>query len=168
MRNLIGSIVAAGIVLALVPPAAAKPRALAPQHARDRDSRATVLNLRMQSIDLQIDILRDRGMIGREEARDLHQQSRMLERRLYGLGAREADDVELGIDRLQDRVRLARDDGRIGGHIFDRAESGRFDDGDRYTYDADRYEREGYRRADPRGDPFARFEEIRRRDEHRL
>lgn len=121
----------------------------------------------MQSIELQIDTLRDRGMIGRDEARELQQQSRMLERRLYGLSPREMEDVELGIDRLEDRVRLARDDGRIGGHLFDRAENGRFDDGDRYADDEGRYDRDDYRRADPRGDPFARLEQIRRRDEHR-
>ena len=167
MRKLLFPLLAGGLAFAASAPAAAGHRAAAPHRIHKSDNSATVLNLRMQSIELQIDILRDRGMIGREEARELQQQSRMLERRLYGLSPREVEDVEMGIDRLEDRVRLARDDGRIGGHLFDRGDNRRFDDGDRYANDEDRYHRDDYRRADPRGDPFARLEQIRRRDEHR-
>ena len=166
MRNLSLSILAAGVAIAMAAPAAAEHKA--PQRTHQRATSASVLNLRMQSIELQIDMLRDRGMIGRDEARELHRQSRVLEQRLYDLGAREVGDVELGIDRLEDRVRLARDDARIGGTIFDRGDFGRFDDGGRDEFDADDYDRDSFSRADPRGDPFERLEEIRRRTEHRL
>ena len=62
-----------------------------------------------------------------EQARDLRQQSRVLEERLIGLTARDAGDVELGISRLQQRVRVASDDA-LWGHAFAREDEHRFDD----------------------------------------
>ena len=135
-------IAVAGSAFFAAAPAAAEHRSVAPQH---RYSAATTLGLRMRSIELQIDILRDRGQIGRAEAEVLHRQSRILQRRLYGMSQREAREVEIGIDRLEDRVRFAADDARIGGHLFDReADRGRLDDEDRYERDrsAYRYDRD--------------------------
>ena len=142
MRTSLVVIAAAGAAFFAAAPASAQHRSAAPQHRRSAES---MLGLRMRSVELQIDILRDRGLIGRAEAEELHRQSRLLERRLYGMSNREARDVELGIDRLENRVRLAADDARMGGHIFDReADRGRFDDEDRYERDrsAYRYDRD--------------------------
>ena len=141
MRTSLVVIAAAGAAFFAAAPASAQRGNAAPQH---RYSPASTLSLRVRSVELQIDILRDRGMIGRNEAQELHRQSRLLERRLYGMSSREARDVELGIDRLEDRVRFAADDARMGGHIFDREAENRFDDEDRYDRDrsAYRYDRD--------------------------
>ena len=142
MRSSLFVIAVAGAAFFAAAPASAQHRNAAPQH---RYSAASTLGLRMRSVELQIDILRDRGQIGRAEAEELHRQSRLLERRLYGMTGREAREVELGIARLENRVRFAADDARIGGHLFDREADRRFDDGDRferedraYRYDRDR------------------------------
>ncbi len=142
MRTSVVAIAVASVAFFAAAPVQAQHRNAAPQH---RYSAASTLGLRMRSVELQIDILRDRGQIGRAEAEELHRQSRILERRLYGMTGREARDIELGIDRLENRVRFAADDARIGGHLFDReADRGRLDDEDRYERDrsAYRYDRD--------------------------
>lgn len=161
MRKLFLSILAAGAAMAFAPAAAAGP----PTRAHHRDNEASTLALRLRSIEIQIDIMSGRQMIGREEARDLRQQARRLEPRLYGLSRREAADVELAVDRLQARLRSAADGARLGDYASNRRALGRFDDGDRYRRDEDYYDRDAYQRADPRGDPFAIWEERDRRDQ---
>lgn len=161
MRKLFLSILAAGAALAVVAPAGAAP----PAKTHHRDNQASTLGLRLRSIEIQIDIMSDRQMVGREEARDLRQQARRLEQRLYGLSRREAADVELAVDRLQARLRSAADGARLGDTALSRPALGRFDDGDRYRRDEDYYDRDAYQRADPRGDPFAIWEERDRRDQ---
>lgn len=161
MRKLLLPILAAGAVLVFASPAAAAP----PAKAYHRDSQASTLELRLRSIEIQIDIMSDRGMMGREEARDLREQSRRVERRLYGMSRREAADVEIAVDRLQALLRNAADGARFGDYASNRRSLGRFDDGDRYRSDEDYYGRDTYQRADPRGDPFAIWEERDRRDQ---
>src|SRR3954454_10446890 len=107
LRKLLFSIVAAGAVLAGNAAGAAGQKGAPPPRADHRDSLATTLGLRLRSIEIQIDILSDRELIGREEARELRQQSRRLEQRLYGLTGREGHEVEFAVDRLQASLRSA-------------------------------------------------------------
>jgi len=159
VRKLLLSVLAA-LVLAS-PVGAAAP----PAKVYHRDSLANTLELRLRSIEIQIDIMSDRDMIGREEARDLRQQSRRLEQGLNGMSKREAADVEVAVDRLQALLRNAADSARLGDDASNRRSLGRFDDGDRYRSDEDDFGRDSYQRADPRGDPFAIWEERDRRDQ---
>jgi hypothetical protein len=123
-----------------------------------------MLDLRLRSIELQIDTLRDRELIGAEEAQDLRQEARRLERRLYRLPGRQAGDVELAVERLQRQLRFAAGDGRFATL---RRDLGRFDDGDRYQPDrGSDYEKDSYRPADPLGDPFAIWKERDERGPH--
>lgn len=161
MRKLILSILAAGAASVIAPPVAAAPGPTAPH----RDSRASTLGLRLRSIEIQIDIMADREIIGREEARELRQETRRLEQRLYGMSGRDAVDVEMGVDRLQALLRTAADGARFGETASNRRALGRFDDGERYRSDEDTYDRDSYERSDPRGDPFAIWEERDRRDQ---
>jgi hypothetical protein len=161
VRKLILSIIAAGAASVLAPPAAAAPAPKAPH----RDSQASTLSLRLRSIEIQIDIMADREMIGRDEARELRQEARRLEQRLAGMRGRDAADVELGVDRLQALLRTAADGARFGDMASNRRQLGRFDDGERYRSDEDDYDRDSYERVDPRGDPFAIWEERDRRDQ---
>lgn len=161
MRRLLLSMLAAGAALAVATPAAAAQ----PAKAHHRDDQANALELQLRSIEIQIDIMSDREMIGREEARDLRLQSRRLEQRLHGMSRREAADVEIAVDRLQALLRTAADRARFGDYASNRRSLGRFDDGDRYRRDEDVYGRDSYQRADPRGDPFAIWEERDRRDQ---
>ena len=161
MRKLLLPILAAGAALAVASPATAAP----PAKSYHRDNQASALELRLRSIEIQIDIMSDRGMMSREEARDLRQQSRRLEQRLNGMSRRDAADVEIAVDRLQALLRNAADGARLGDYASNRRSLGRFDDGDRYRSDEDYYGRDTYQRADPRGDPFAIWEERDRRDQ---
>ena len=170
MRKLLLSAVAAGAALVCLPAAAEqKPSASARSHHSDK--LPAMLNLRLRSIELQIDMLSDREMIGREEANDLRAQARRLEERLHGLSAREAGDVELAVARLQAQLRFASDDARLGSYASRRRDLGRFDDGDRYGMDRDLdrdrdRDRDSYQRADPRGDPFLIWKERDERGPH--
>ena len=156
---------AAAAVMVAGPAAAAEPKAPAPAGSRHSDRPTAVLDLRLRSIELQIDILTDRELIGREEAQELRQQARRLEQRLYTSPERQIGEVELAVDRLQRRLRFAAEDGRSGG--FARRDLGRFDDGDRYQPDRrSAYDGDSYRRADPLGDPFAIWEERDARGPH--
>jgi hypothetical protein len=156
LRKLLFSIVAAAAVLAGSAAGAAEQKGPARQSAVHRESLATSLGLRLHSIEIQIDILSDRGMIGREEARELRQQSRRLEQRLYGLNGREGHEVELAVDRLQASLRSAANVAFLDLNASGRRDLGRFDDGDRYQRDRGSYaDRDSYRPPDPRGDPFA-------------
>ena len=164
MRKVALSIAAATAVLAVASPGAAEQKS-PPAHGYHGDRVASVLELRLQSIQLQIDILSDRDLIGRQEAQDLRQQSRRLEQRLRGLSRRDARDLELAVDRLQAQLRLAAGDARLGAYASSRRDLGRFDDGDRYERDRDLYyDRDQYLSRDTRGDPFAIWEERDRRE----
>jgi hypothetical protein len=166
MRKLVLSIFAVGATLAAAGPAAAEQKASAPAASHHSDNLASMLSLRLRSIELQIDILSDR-VIGREEAQDLRAEARRLEHRLYRSGEREAAALEPEVERLQQHLRAAADDARLGALTSRRRDLGRFDDGDRYTQDRERYyDHDAYQRADPRGDPFAIWEERDEREPH--
>jgi hypothetical protein len=152
---------AAAAVAVVAVPAAGEPTKAAPHHS---DRLSAMLDLRLRSIELQIDTLRDRELIGAEEAQDLRQEARRLERRLYRLPGRQAGDVELAVERLQRQLRFAAGDGRFATL---RRDLGRFDDGDRYQPDrGSDYEKDSYRPADPLGDPFAIWKERDERGPH--
>ena len=139
MGKLVLSLIAATAALTAAP-AVAQGRS-APAAMHHRDNLATTLGVRILSINTRIDMLRDRGAIGRDEARGLREEARRLQLRLYGMSRREAGDVELGVDRLESQVRVAADDARWGGHIFNREAADSFDDSDRYEgprYELDR------------------------------
>lgn len=147
--------------------AAVQPKAAAPAPSHHPDRLTTVLDLRLRSIELQIDVLSDRGLIAYDEARDLREEARRLERRLYKLPERQAGEVEIAVDRLQRQLRSAGDDGRLGSIASRRRDLGRFDDGDRYRADdGAAYDRDSYRRVDPLGDPFAIWKERDERGPH--
>ena len=144
MRNL-ASILILGAALASAAPAAAQHRAASKAHAQHRDNDAAVLNARIASLDMQISMLRDRGVITSEEAQNLRDQSRGIHRRLNGMSTRDVRDVEFGLDRLETRVRYAVDDTRWGGDAF-QDDPYRLADPDRYArnhrsyhHDVDRY-----------------------------
>lgn len=164
MRKLASLAAAAAVIVAV--PAAAEPNAAAPAGSHHPDRRTAVLDLRLRSIELQIDVLSDRGLIGREQAQDLRRQARRLERRLSTSPKPQVGEVELAVDRLQRQLRFAADHGRSGS--FARRDLGRFDDGDRYQRDRDSdYDRgDSYRRADPLGDPYAIWQERDERGPH--
>lgn len=168
MRKRILSIFAMGVALGLAVPASAAEQKAGVPHASHRpESLTNMLSLRLRSIELQVDILRDRDLIGREEAQDLRVEAHRLEQRLYRSSGRETRDVELAVDRLQEQLRVVADDMPMSGYASRRRDLGRFDDGDRYTRDSERYyDRDDYQRADPRGDPFAIWEERDEREPH--
>jgi hypothetical protein len=157
MRILLPSLVAAAVAFGVAAPASAQHHGAAVARPTHRYDSASTLGLRVASADAQIDMLRDRGVIGPAEAQELHAQSRRLRQRLYGLGAREVADVDAGIARLESQLRLARDDARLGGELFDRHDFER-EDADRYESERDSDYADPYLR-DPRGDPFAPWEE---------
>jgi hypothetical protein len=166
MRKLVISIVLAGAgFAAAVPAAAAEKNISASARNRPPGNLASMLSLRLRSIELQIDILSDRDLIGREEAQDLRREARRLEHRPYRSSAREAADVDLAVQRLQDHLRLATSDASLGAYASRRRDLGRFDDGDRYGRERESFtNRDSYKRADPRGDPFAIWKERDDRD----
>jgi hypothetical protein len=116
-----------GIAVAVGSPAFAQRPAARPAPAYRRSSLEMALSARLESIRTRIELLREEGLMGSEEARDLRQQSRVLEERLIGLTARDAGDVELAISRIQQRVRTASDEA-LWNHPFARDEQDRFDE----------------------------------------
>lgn len=130
MRKLLFSILAAGATLALAAPGTAQHRNAAAARARPSDNVANRLSIRIHGIQAQIDMLRYDGALSSEEAQQLRQQSRNLERRLPGLGRRDVSDVEFGLARLEYRVRFAADDARWRSHIYEREEVDRHVDRD--------------------------------------
>lgn len=155
------------LLLFAVAASLAVPVAAAPPQSHRSDNLASMLGLRLRSIELQIDILSDRDAIGREQARELRADARRLGQRVYRASEREAREVELAVDRLQEQLRLASDVARAGTYASARRDLGRFDDGERYQRDDDHYfDRDLYQRPDPRGDPFAIWRERDERGAH--
>ena len=163
MRKLVPMIVMASAALVAAAPANSAP----PAQRHAPASLASMLNLRLKSIELQIDVLTDRQRIGREEAEDLRRQAHRLEQRLYRPSEREARDVETAVQRLQEQLRFASADASLSGDASRRRDLGGFDDGERYGRERESYDdRDSYRRADPRGDPFAIWQERDERGPH--
>jgi hypothetical protein len=90
--------------------------------SHQRDTQVILLKAHLATIDARIDLLRERGAIGSEEAEGLRKQARRLQSRLHALSTREAADVAFGIDRLETRVGFAMDDARWGTHAYGRFE----------------------------------------------
>jgi hypothetical protein len=148
-------------------PATAERKPTAPARSHHSDNLASMLNLRLRSIELQIDTLKDRALIGRAEAQELRAEARRLEQRLYRSSEREAAEIEPAVERLQQHLRFAADDARLGSLASRRRDLGGFDDGERYDRDLEsRSNRDAYQRADPRGDPFAIWQERDERGPH--
>ncbi|MFL6781740.1 MAG: hypothetical protein ACJ8FF_08740 [Sphingomicrobium sp.] len=110
------------------------------------------LQARINSIQAQIENLRARRAITRNEASDLRQESRGLERRLYqagrnGLNYREMQTIQVRIARLEQHVRHEATDGNRwgrGGYGYSNGYNGQGYDRDRDGRD-DRYENDhGY------------------------
>lgn len=125
VRKFLMPIVAGGAALAVASPTTAQHHAAPVSRGYHRSSLEIALEARLQSIQTRIQLLSAEGLMNSEEARDLRQQSRSIERRLIGLNARDVSDVELAIGRLNDRVRFAADNGR-SLHVFDREDDERF------------------------------------------
>jgi hypothetical protein len=142
MRKLVLSFVVGAAALSATPAAARThpaPKA-APMHSQHRDVLPVMLRARLASINARIDMLRESGALGSEEAQDLRKQARRLQGQSYGLSAREEGNVLFGIDRLESRVSLVADDARWGGHSFNRDFTDLHEDRDeRNRYDAERH-----------------------------
>src|SRR5690242_12554265 len=112
MRDFLIAIMAGGAAVAVAAPAAAQHSAVPATPRYHRSALEAALTARLQSIQTRIELLREEGLMGSEEARNLQQQSRSIEQRLIGLNARDVSDVQLALGRLQDRVRFADENAR--------------------------------------------------------
>jgi hypothetical protein len=117
------SIAAAGTALAFAAPASAQYHPAQSQAYGYDYQRGGVrmLQRRVDRIQYDIDQLRARRIISRDEANGLRSESRGIERRLYragrdGLHRGERRDVERRIARLESHVRREATDGRGWGN----------------------------------------------------
>src|SRR5690348_16916041 len=117
MRKFVIVTLPAVVALAVAAPAAAQHKAAPATSSYHRSALAAALTARLQSIQTRIELLRQEGLMGSEEARNLRQESRSIEQRLIGLNARDVSDVELALGRLRDRVRFADENARSGAHV---------------------------------------------------
>ncbi len=127
MRIVMISLAAAASALAFATPAAAQyypqPRPQAFGYGQGNFGHYRALQVRVDSIQRQIVHLRARRMLNRNEASNLSQQSRNIERRLrraaqYGLSPYEAQDVQVRIARLEQRLFRDVNDGRRWGQGY--------------------------------------------------
>jgi hypothetical protein len=146
MRKIIIALAAAGSALAFATPAAAQyyPQPQQPYgnaYGYNNYGQVRALQVRIDSIQRQIEHLRARRAITRNEAEGLRQESRQLERRLFsrgrnGLNFQEVRSIEVQIARLERHVRHeVRDGNRWGNNnngYNDRDRDGR---NDRYEDD---------------------------------
>ena len=128
MRKLVLSLAAVGAALAVATPAAAQyyqqgygsgysGYGYNGGYGYNNHGGVRSLQARIDGIQRQIDNLRSRRMITRDEANGLRNESRDLERRLYrlgsyGLNGREAQDIQYRIARLEQHVNHEVRDGR--------------------------------------------------------
>ena len=164
MRNFVMAIMAGGAALAVAAPAAAQHHVAPAASGYHRSALEAALTARLQSIQTRIELLREEGLMGSEEARSLQQESRSIEQRLIGLNARDVSDVELALGRLRDRVRFADENARFGAHVYDRAEEDRYEDRHPLALSTDRYfdqlDRHVAPSVDRWDDPFDRGNEF--------
>jgi hypothetical protein len=164
MRRFLIPILPPVAALAAAAPAAAQHRAASALPAYHRSALEAALTARLQSIQTRIELLREEGLMGSEEARTLRQESRGIEQRLIGLNARDVSDVELSLGRLQDRVRFADENARSGAHVYDRVEEDRYENRDPLAMSTDRYfdqlDRHVAPSVDRWDDPFDRGNEF--------
>jgi hypothetical protein len=153
MRKVLISLAAAGAALGVATPAAAQYYPAPPVYGApygnaygyNNYGQVRALQVRINQIQRQIENLRDRRMISRNEANGLRSESRELERRLAysgrnGLNYNELRNIEVRIARLEQHVRHeVRDgngwNGRNGYNAYDRDRDGR---DDRYEDDRGR------------------------------
>ncbi|HEX6604623.1 MAG TPA: hypothetical protein VF027_07065 [Sphingomicrobium sp.] len=151
MRKVLISLAAAGAALAFATPAAAQYYPAPPvapygnAYGYNNYGQVRSLQVRINQIQRQVERLRDRRMISRNEANGLRSESRELERRLAyagrnGLNYNEIRNIEYRIARLEQHVRHeVRDgsgwNGRNGYNAYDRDRDGR---DDRYEDDRGR------------------------------
>ena len=93
-----------------------------------------MLRSRLAGIEMRIDALQDRHMLSPAETQDLHAQARDVERRLHGMSAGDAADIQTQLGRLERRVGYAMEDARRARHVYGEGE-------DRHV-DEHRYERD--------------------------
>ena len=164
MRRFLIPILPSVAALAAAAPAAAQHKAAPSAPAYHRSALEAALTARLQSIQTRIELLREEGLMGSEEARTLRQESRGIEQRLIGLNARDVSDVELSLGRLQDRVRFADENARSGTHVYDRVEEDRYENRDPLAMSTDRYfdqlDRHVAPSVDRWDDPFDRGNEF--------
>jgi len=164
MRRFLIPILPSVAALAAAAPAAAQHKAAPSAPAYHRSALEAALTARLQSIQTRIELLREEGLMGSEEARTLRQESRGIEQRLIGLNARDVSDVELSLGRLQDRVRFADENARSGAHVYDRVEEDRYPTRDPLAMSTDRYfdqlDRHVAPSVDRWDDPFDRGNEF--------
>lgn len=143
MRKFVIALAAAGSALAFATPAAAQyypappppPQAYGYGYGHGNWGHVRALQVRIDQIQRQIGHLRARRMLSRNEAENLREQSRSVERRLrraasYGLSPHEAQDVQYRIARLERRLFRDVNDGRrwgYNGYYGDRDRDGRYD-----------------------------------------
>lgn len=164
MRNLLMAVMAGVAALGVAAPAVAQHKAAPARPTYHRSALEAALTARLQSIQTRIELLREEGLMGSEEARSLQQESRSIEQRLIGLNARDVSDVELALGRLRDRVRFADENARSGAHVYDRAEEDRYENRHPLALSTDRYfdqlDRHVAPSVDRWDDPFDRGNEF--------
>ena len=154
MRKFVISLAAAGSALALATPASAQyypaPQGYGYGYGYGF-GQIQALHVRIDGIQRQVENLRARGMITRNEANGLRNESRNLERSLFrngrnGLSYNELRNVEYRIARLEQHVRHEVRDGRWDNRAYGwNTYNGGYYDRDRDGRD-DRYEDDrGYR-----------------------
>ena len=141
MRKVLISVIAAGTAFAVATPAAAQyrqPYGNAYGYNNNNYGQVRALQGRIDSIQRQIEQLRARRMISRDEANGLRSESRNLEQRLFyrgrnGLSFQELRNIEFQIARLEQHVRHEVRDGNRwgnrdrGNNAYDRDRDGRDD-----------------------------------------
>jgi hypothetical protein len=164
MRKFVILTLPAVAALAVAAPAGAQHKAAPATRPYHRSALEAALSARLQSIQTRIELLRQEGLMGSEEALNLQQESRSIEQRLIGLNARDVSDVELALGRLHDRVRFADENARSGSHVYDRTEVDRYEDRHPLAMSTDRYfdqlDRHVAPSVDRWDDPFDRGNEF--------
>jgi hypothetical protein len=164
MRKYLIPLVTVGAAVAVGSPALAQHKAARPAAVYHRSPLELALSARLDSIQTRIELLREEGLMGSEQARDLRQQARMLEERLIGLSARDAREVEFAIGRVQDKVRSVSDDGLWDRHVFAPNEEDRYAGRDSFEMrrpsDFEHMDRHFAPPVDRWEDPFDRGDEL--------
>ena len=158
MRKLILSLAAAGTALAVATPAAAQ---YYPQPAQpygygsgygaphyDYRTQSYGLQMRAEALTRRIDQLRRAHVLRGHSADRLRKEARNLQRRIrqagtYGFGGIAANDLQMRLAQLEQRVNQLASRGRYGGYGFNDASNG-------YGYNAyaNGYGQQGYGQRD--------------------
>lgn len=165
MRKFIMSAVLAASTVAIAAPAVAQWAPPAPQGYaygyNNNQGQVRRLEVRLQRIIRQIRVLDQRNALSNREARRLEQEARNLQYRIRqlgynGLSQRERYDIEMRINRLEQRIfRDVRDGNRYpGGGYYGGRDRDRDGVNDRYD---DRIDRDRDGRDDRREDDRGRY-----------